>query len=114
MGNGRSRQPCPQRAISIHSTDKESIAVDTPTLNDVILQMQAISGAPDIDPDAPLRSIESIDSLDMMEWLYDFQERYPHIEAQESVFEDISDTTTFRQIYDEIVASRPLSTSGLG
>jgi hypothetical protein len=85
--------------------------MDIPSLNDVILQMQNISGAPAIDPDEPLLGIEDIDSLDMMEWLYDFQERYPHLGAQESVFEDISDSTTFRHVYEEILAAAPLAAS---
>jgi hypothetical protein len=88
--------------------------VETPSLQDAISQMQAISGAPAIGPDEPLLAIEGIDSLDMMEWLYEFQERYPQLGAQESVFEDISDSTTFRQIFDEILASRPMAASGLG
>jgi hypothetical protein len=83
--------------------------VEIPTLNDVILQMQAISGAPALDPDEPLLNIEDIDSLDMMEWLYDFQDKYPELEAQESVFEDIADSTTFRQIYEQILASAPVA-----
>lgn len=88
--------------------------MEIPTLNEVISQMQAISGAPAIDPDEPLLNIEDIDSLDMMEWLYDFQERYPYLEAQESVFEDIGDATTFRHIYEEIIASAPVGAGGRG
>lgn len=83
--------------------------MEIPTLDDVILQMQTISGAPALDPDMPLLDIEDIDSLDMMEWLYDFQDKYPELEAQESVFEDIADSTTFRQIYEEILAAAPIA-----
>lgn len=83
--------------------------MEIPTLDEVVEQMKSVSGAPAIDPDVPLQNIEDIDSLDMMEWLYEFQEKYPHIGAEESVFEDISDATTFRNIYDEILAAVPVS-----
>ncbi len=75
-----------------------------PSLDDVVAQMQAISGAPELNPDQPLLSIEDIDSLDMMEWLYEFQESYPEIEASEAVFEDMTDATTFRHIYEELIS----------
>ena len=83
--------------------------MEAPTLDSVVLQMQAISGAPNLDPDSPLLSNPDIDSLDMMEFLYDFQEKYPYLGASESVFEDITDSTTFRQIFDEILAGAPVA-----
>lgn len=81
--------------------------MERPTLDDVVEQLKAVSGAEDIDPDTPLLHIEDIDSLDLMEWLYGFQESYPDIPADESLFENVDDTVTFRMIYDRIMTTAP-------
>lgn len=79
--------------------------MSSPTLDDVVEQLKSVAGVDEIDPDTPLLHIEDIDSLDLMEWLYGFQEQYPDIPADESLFENIDDTVTFRVIYDRIMAS---------
>jgi acyl carrier protein len=79
--------------------------MDYPTLEDVTEQLQAVSGVDRIDPDTPLLDIDDLDSLDLMEWLYGFQEKYPQLEADESLFEDIDESITLRVIYDQIVAN---------
>ena len=61
-------------------------------------QLREVSGAAAVDPDAPIQHIADVDSLDLMEFLYGFQTRYPHIPADESLFKDIDDTTTMRVV----------------
>lgn len=76
--------------------------MDIPTLADSIDQLRAVRGLDEFDPDTPLMTSD-VDSLDLIEWLYAMQERYPEIPVDESVFEDIDETVTFRAIHDQIV-----------
>jgi acyl carrier protein len=78
--------------------------MEYPTLADVTEQLQAVSGVDNIDPDVPLLNIDDLDSLDLMEWLYGFQEKYPELGADESLFEDIDETVTLRAVYDQVIA----------
>ncbi|MFI2611159.1 hypothetical protein [Kitasatospora sp. NPDC018619] len=78
-----------------------------PTIEDLAQQLQAVSGAQEIDADAALQHIADVDSLDLMEWLYGFQNQYPHIPADESLFADIDDTTTLRVVHERILALVP-------
>ncbi|MBD0672755.1 hypothetical protein [Streptomyces sp. CBMA156] len=78
-----------------------------PTIEDLAEQLQAVSGAREIDADAALQHIADVDSLDLMEWLYGFQNDYPHIPADESLFADIDDTTTLRVVHERILALVP-------
>ncbi|GAB7189237.1 hypothetical protein ATKI12_9078 [Kitasatospora sp. Ki12] len=78
-----------------------------PTIEDLAQQLQAVSGAREIDADAALQHIADVDSLDLMEWLYGFQNQYPHIPADESLFADIDDTTTLRVVHERILALVP-------
>lgn len=78
-----------------------------PTLEDVTEQLKTVSGVETLDVDTPLMDMEDIDSLDLMEWLYVFQEAYPEIPADESLFEDIDDTVTMRSLYERIMAAAP-------
>ncbi|MEU0375004.1 hypothetical protein ACIQ7Q_25480 [Streptomyces sp. NPDC096176] len=78
-----------------------------PTIEELAGQLEAVSGAQKVDPDQPLQHIADVDSLDLMEWLYGFQNQYPHIPADESLFADIDDTTTLRVVYDRIVQLVP-------
>jgi acyl carrier protein len=79
--------------------------MEYPTLEAVTEQLQSVSGVDKIDPDRSLLEIDDLDSLDLMEWLYGFQEKYPQIGADESLFEDIDDSVTLRAIYDQIIAN---------
>ncbi|HEY3144516.1 MAG TPA: hypothetical protein VGJ86_25525 [Acidimicrobiales bacterium] len=84
-----------------------SISMGVPTLQDVTNQLQAVSGVEQIDPDVPILTIDDLDSLDLMEWLYSFQEEYPEIPADESLFEEIDETVTLRSIYERVIATVP-------
>ncbi|MER7850152.1 hypothetical protein ABTZ03_40170 [Kitasatospora sp. NPDC096077] len=77
---------------------------EIPTVEDLAAQLQAVSGAAVVDADAALQHIADVDSLDLMEWLYGFQNQYPHIPADESLFADIDDTTTLRVVHERILA----------
>ncbi|MCT2581965.1 hypothetical protein [Actinophytocola gossypii] len=78
--------------------------MELPTVEELADQLQDVSGAESIDVDAPLQKISDVDSLDLMEWLYNFQSEYPHIPADESLFSDMDDTTTLRTVHGRIVA----------
>jgi hypothetical protein len=78
--------------------------MEMPTVEDLATQLQDVSGAESIDADAPLQKISDVDSLDLMEWLYNFQSAHPDIPADESLFSDMDDTTTLRTIHSRIVA----------
>ena len=75
-----------------------------PTVEELAAQLQDVSGAESVDVDAPLQKISDVDSLDLMEWLYNFQSEYPDIPADESLFSDMDDTTTLRTVHGRIVA----------
>jgi hypothetical protein len=81
--------------------------MEVPTLQDVIKQLETISGAENIDPDVPILTIDDLDSLDLMEWLYSFQESYPEIPADESLFDEIDETVTLRSVYESVIATVP-------
>ena len=83
-----------------------------PTLDDVVAQLKAVSGAPTLDPDAPLLENEDIDSLDLMEWLYNFQEEFPEVPADESLFEDIDPTVTLRDVFARVMDTVPAPVAG--
>jgi len=78
--------------------------MEMPTVEELAQQLREVSGAEVVDADAPLQHIADVDSLDLMEWLYGFQNRYPHIPADESLFKDIDDTTTMRVVHGRILA----------
>ncbi|GAA3725150.1 hypothetical protein [Salinactinospora qingdaonensis] len=85
--------------------------MELPTVEDMASQLQAVSGAENVDVDAALLHIADIDSLDLMEWLYGFQNQYPHIPADESLFESMDDSTTLRTVHERILALAPQQTS---
>jgi acyl carrier protein len=78
--------------------------MEIPTVEELASQLQAVSGADHVDVDASIQNIADVDSLDLMEWLYSFQNRYPHIPADESLFKDIDESTTMRTVHERIVA----------
>jgi acyl carrier protein len=78
--------------------------MELPTVEELAEQLQAVSGAAEVDVDAALQQISDIDSLDLMEWLYGFQNKYPNIPADESLFSDIDDATTLRTVHAKLVA----------
>ncbi|MEV8631408.1 hypothetical protein AB0395_07100 [Streptosporangium sp. NPDC051023] len=78
--------------------------MELPTVEDLATQLQAVSGAEAVDVDAALLQIADVDSLDLMEWLYGFQNKYPDIPADESLFKDIDDTATLRTLHERLMA----------
>ena len=82
-----------------------------PSLETVIEQLCAVSGAQSIGADTPLLELSDVDSLDLMEWLYSFQESHPDVPADESLFEDVGDTTTMTDVYAELVSLSAASAS---
>ncbi|MFI9642522.1 hypothetical protein ACIG87_21095 [Micromonospora sp. NPDC051925] len=78
--------------------------MEIPTVEELAIQLQAVSGADNVDPDASIQNIADVDSLDLMEWLYSFQNKYPHIPADESLFKDIDESTSMRTVHARIVA----------
>ncbi|MGX7829486.1 hypothetical protein ACTG9Q_30790 [Actinokineospora sp. 24-640] len=81
--------------------------MELPNVEELASQLQAVSGADEVDVDAPLLQIADVDSLDLMEWLYGFQNQYPTIPADESLFKDIDDTTTLRTVHERLLALAP-------
>jgi acyl carrier protein len=81
--------------------------VELPTVEELATQLETVSGAESIDPDASLRQNSDLDSLDLMEWLYNFQSQYPDIPADETLFADMDDTTTLRDVYQKLLALVP-------
>jgi hypothetical protein len=81
--------------------------MEVPTVEELAVQLQAVSGAQAVSVDAALLHIADVDSLDLMEWLYGFQNSYPHIPADESLFKDIDDATTLRTVHERILALAP-------
>lgn len=77
--------------------------MELPTLEELASQLQAVSGAEAVDADAALLQIADVDSLDLMEWLYGFQNKYPHIPADESLFKNMDDSTTLRTLHERII-----------
>jgi acyl carrier protein len=84
--------------------------MELPTIEDLASQLQAVSGAETVDVDVALLHISDIDSLDLMEWLYGFQKRYPHIPADESLFSAIDNSTTLRTVHEKIISLVPHQT----
>lgn len=81
--------------------------MELPTVEELATQLETVSGAESIDPDASLRQNSDLDSLDLMEWLYNFQSQYPDIPADETLFADMDDTTTLRDVYQKLLALVP-------
>jgi acyl carrier protein len=85
--------------------------MERPTLAEVIEQFRAATGADAVGPDTPVTSIDGIDSLDLVEWLYEFQQAYPDIPADESLLEDVDETVTLRTLYAQIMETAPAAST---
>nr|EIF94481.1 hypothetical protein [Streptomyces tsukubensis NRRL18488] len=81
----------------------QECAVHLPTLEVSVDRLMAVSRINVFDPDTPLQA-SGIDSLDLMEWVYDMQEQYPDLGVDESIVESIDDTVTFRGIHQQLLA----------
>jgi aryl carrier-like protein len=76
-----------------------------PTLDDSVELLKAVSGLDDFDPDTPLRS-SGVDSLNLVEWIYEMQERHPDMTIDESIVDDVDDDTPFRAVHDQMVLAQ--------
>jgi hypothetical protein len=88
-----------------------STTMERPTLDEVIDLFRDATGADDVGPDTPLPTIDDVDSLDLVEWLYEFQQKYPHIPADESLLDDVDETVTLRTIYEQIMETAPAASA---
>jgi hypothetical protein len=92
----------PTVTVEPSATDDEECAMKVPTLDESVDQLKAVAGLDDFDPDVPL-PLSDADSLDLVEWLYAFQERHPDVTVDESVLEHVDDTVSFRDLHDRII-----------
>lgn len=81
-----------------------------PTVNEIAKQLADVSGAESVDPNHPIQKISDVDSLDLMEWLYGFQNDYPSIPADESLFAEMDESTTLQTIHERILKLVPNGT----
>ncbi|MFD4245017.1 phosphopantetheine-binding protein [Streptomyces sp. NPDC058525] len=79
-----------------------------PSLEVSVERLMAVSRVEGFDPDTPLTT-SGVDSLDLMEWVYDMQERYPDLGVDESIVESINDTVTFRSIHQQLLAAHDVA-----
>lgn len=75
------------------------------TLTDFTTQIEAVSGAAGLDPERPIVEQSDVDSMDMMEWLYNFQSENPGSAIDPAVFENEDGSLTLRQVYDRVLAT---------
>lgn len=94
-------------------TKLEGPALAIPTLGDVIDQLKEVAEVDDIGADTPLVELEDIDSLDLMEWAYVLQETYD-LEVDETVLEEFDESSTLRQIYEQVIAGAVATTEAQG
>jgi hypothetical protein len=81
-----------------------------PTVDEIAKQLAEVSGAQNVDPSHPIQLISDVDSLDLMEWLYGFQNDYPSIPADESLFAEMDESTTLNTIHERLVKLVPNGT----
>ena len=80
-----------------------------PTLDETINDLKDLLEIDDLDADVPISELGEIDSLDLMEWVYRIQEQYS-ISIDESVFDDIDETSTLRQLYELVMKGATAAT----
>lgn len=81
-----------------------------PTLDESVDLLKAVSGIDDFDPDTPLRS-SGVDSLNLVEWVYEMQERHPDVVIDESMLDDVDGAVTFRALHDQMVRAQPVASA---
>lgn len=75
-----------------------------PTLDELLAQVSAVSGAPTVEADVPLTQLSDVDSMDLMEWLYTFQSENPEAGADAQLFENPDGRTTLRVVHERLAA----------
>ena len=74
-----------------------------PTLDEVIGELRSISEDESIEPSSPLATID-VDSLDIMEWVYEIEER-AGIQFDESLYDrEVLEGATVAELYDKLKA----------
>lgn len=74
------------------------------TLEDFTRQLEEVSGASTIDPDTPLAEVSDVDSMDLMEWLYNFQSENPNSGVDATVFENEDGRATLRTFHTRLLS----------
>lgn len=78
--------------------------MNMPALEDLVGQLESVSGAQQINPEVPLMQIPDVDSMDLMEWLYSFQNDFPEAKADASLFENEDGKTTLKLVHERLMA----------
>ena len=74
-----------------------------PTLDEVIGELRSISEDETIEPGSRLGTIDA-DSLDIMEWVYEIEER-AGVQFDESLYDkEVLEDATVAQLYDKLKA----------
>jgi len=74
-----------------------------PTLDEVIGELRSISEDETIEPSSPLATID-VDSLDIMEWVYEIEER-AGVQFDESLYDkEVLEGATVAELYDKLRA----------
>ncbi|MHA7290689.1 hypothetical protein ACX80V_13690 [Arthrobacter sp. MDT3-24] len=78
--------------------------MNMPALEALVSQLESVSGAQQIDPEVPLMQIPDVDSMDLMEWLYSFQNDFPEVKADATLFENEDGKTTLKLVHERLMA----------
>lgn len=78
--------------------------MNMPALEDLVSQLESVSGAQQINPEVPLMQIPDVDSMDLMEWLYSFQNDFPEVKADATLFENEDGKTTLKLVHERLMA----------
>ena len=74
-----------------------------PTLDEVIGELRSISEDETIEPSSPLATID-VDSLDIMEWVYEIEER-AGVQFDELLYDkEVLEGATVAELYDKLRA----------
>ena len=74
-----------------------------PTLDEVIGELRSISEDETIEPSSPLATID-VDSLDIMEWVYEIEER-AGVQFDESLYDkEVLEDATVAELYGKLKA----------
>lgn len=76
-----------------------------PTLEEFAQQLMAVSGATEIEADTPFVQISDVDSMDLMEWLYTFQNDNAGTTVDAAIFENSDGSATLRIVHDRLSAA---------
>lgn len=74
-----------------------------PTFEEVLEQLEHLADTPDIDPDAPLASLD-VDSLDLLEWVWAIEDDH-QLDIDQKQLAELAgdDTVSLRVVYDKLV-----------